>query len=64
MKYYELPVIIVATKADKIARGKIQKHISIIKKDLEMEAEDQIFPFSSLDKRNLPEIMTALQKFV
>ena len=62
LKYYELPVIIVATKADKIARGKIQKHISIIKKDLEMEA--QIFPFSSLDKRNLPEIMTALQKFV
>ena len=64
LKYYELPVIIVATKADKIARGKIQKHISIIKRELEMETEDQIFPFSSLDKRNLPEIMTALQKFV
>src|SRR5699024_6765353 len=64
LKYYELPVIIVATKSDKIARGKIQKHISVIKRELEMEPEDQICTFSSVDKVKLPEIMTALQKFV
>ncbi len=32
LKYYEIPVILVATKADKIPRGKWNKHESIIKK--------------------------------
>ncbi|MFU1836495.1 GTP-binding protein, partial [Enterococcus faecium] len=34
LKYYDLPVIIVATKADKIPRGKWNKHESVIKKAL------------------------------
>ena len=34
LKYYEIPVIIVATKADKIPRGKWNKHESAIKKKL------------------------------
>lgn len=33
LKYYEIPVIVVATKADKIPRGKWNKHESIIKKN-------------------------------
>ena len=64
MKYYELPVIVVATKSDKVPRTKIQKHINVIKRDLEMESEDQIIPFSSVDKQKLPEIMTALENFI
>ena len=32
LKYYEIPVIVVATKADKIPRGKWNKHESMIKK--------------------------------
>ena len=32
LKYYEIPVIVVATKADKIPRGKWNKHESVIKK--------------------------------
>ena len=34
LKYYEIPVILVATKADKIPRGKWNNHESIIKKKL------------------------------
>ena len=64
LKYYELPVIVVATKSDKVPRTKIQKHINVIKRDLEMESEDQIIPFSSVDKKKLPEIMTALENFI
>ena len=64
LKYYELPVIVVATKSDKVPRTKIQKHINVIKRDLEMESEDQIIPFSSVDKQKLPEIMTALENFI
>lgn len=64
LKYFELPVIIVGTKSDKIARSRVQKHVSVIRRDLQMEPEDMIIPFSSVDKQKLPEIMTALQKFV
>ena len=37
LKYYEIPVIVVATKADKIPRGKWNKHESIIKKKLNFD---------------------------
>lgn len=37
LKYYEIPVIIVATKADKIPRGKWNKHESAIKKKLNFD---------------------------
>ncbi len=37
LKYYEIPVIIVATKADKIPRGKWNKHESMIKKKLDFD---------------------------
>ena len=64
LKYYELPVIVVATKSDKVPRTKIQKHINVIKRDLEMESEDQIIPFSSVDKQKVPEIKTGLENFI
>ena len=38
LKYYDLPVIIVATKADKIPRGKWNKHESVIKKALDRKS--------------------------
>ena len=40
LKYYDLPVIIVATKADKIPRGKWNKHESVIKKALNFETKE------------------------
>ena len=40
LKYYEIPVIVVATKADKIPRGKWNKHESIIKKKLNFDKND------------------------
>lgn len=47
LKYYEIPVIIVATKADKIPRGKWNKHEAAIKKKLNFEASDAFVIFSS-----------------
>ncbi|MCK1977026.1 ribosome biogenesis GTP-binding protein YihA/YsxC [Jeotgalicoccus huakuii] len=64
LKHYELPVVIVATKSDKIAKSRLQKHIKIIKEDLELEDGDTIIPFSSVNKEKLPEIMTSLENFI
>ena len=36
LKYYHIPVILVATKADKVPRGKWNKHESIIKKAMNL----------------------------
>lgn len=47
LKYYEIPVIIVATKADKIPRGKWNKHEAAIKKKLNFETSDAFVIFSS-----------------
>ncbi|RKL65957.1 YihA family ribosome biogenesis GTP-binding protein [Salipaludibacillus neizhouensis] len=47
LKYHDLSVLIVATKADKIPKGKWDKHVKIIKEDLQVEEEDTVILFSS-----------------
>lgn len=47
LKYHSIPVIVVATKADKIPRGKWNKHIKITKDALNLREEDEFVLFSS-----------------
>lgn len=47
MKHYEIPCIIIATKADKIPKGKWDKHKKIVRETLEMEKGDPLIVFSS-----------------
>lgn len=53
LKYYEIPVIVVATKADKVPRGKWNKHESVIKKKLNFDSSDAFIIFSSVNKEGL-----------
>ncbi|WP_270206557.1 ribosome biogenesis GTP-binding protein YihA/YsxC [Streptococcus anginosus] len=53
LKYYEIPVIVVATKADKIPRGKWNKNESVIKKKLDFDKDDDFIVFSSVNKDGL-----------
>ena len=53
LKYYEIPVVLVATKADKIPRGKWNKHESMIKKKLDFDTSDSFIIFSSVTKEGL-----------
>lgn len=53
LKYYEIPVIVVATKADKIPRSKWNKHESVIKKKLDFDKNDDFLIFSSVNKDGL-----------
>ena len=55
LKYYEIPVILVATKADKIPRGKWNKHESMIKKKLDFDKTDTFIIFSSINKTGVEE---------
>ena len=47
LKHYEIPCVIIATKADKIPKGKWQKHLKVTKETLELEKTDHIVVFSS-----------------
>ena len=60
LKYYEIPVIVVATKSDKIPRGKWNKHESAIKKKLDFDKTDDFIIFSSVDKTGLDQAWDAI----
>lgn len=47
LKHYNIPCIVIATKADKIPKGKWDKHKKIVKETLEMEQSDSLIVFSS-----------------
>ncbi|MEH7106656.1 MULTISPECIES: ribosome biogenesis GTP-binding protein YihA/YsxC [Bacillaceae] len=47
LKHYEIPCIVIATKADKIPKGKWQKHLKVTKETLDLDPNDQIIVFSS-----------------
>lgn len=47
LSYYQIPTIVVATKADKIPKGRWQKHAKVIKEELKLRKEDPLIPFSS-----------------
>lgn len=47
LKHYDIPCIIIATKADKIPKGKWQKHLKVTKETLDVDKNDPILVFSS-----------------
>lgn len=47
MKHFEIPCIVIATKADKIPRGKWDKHKKIVRTTLDMDKSDPLIVFSS-----------------
>lgn len=56
IKYFGYNCVVVATKADKISRGQYQKHISIIRKKLEMPKEEKVIVTSSSKKIGIDEL--------
>lgn len=64
LKYYDIPVIVVATKADKIPRGKWNKHTSAIKKKLNFDNNDTFILFSSETKQGKEEAWQAIEEAI
>ncbi|MDN6672458.1 MAG: YihA family ribosome biogenesis GTP-binding protein, partial [Staphylococcus equorum] len=59
-----IPTLIVATKEDKIAKGKVQKHLAKIQQKLEMEAEDEIISYSSIKKDKQQKIWNMIESYL
>lgn len=64
LKHYNIPAIVVATKADKIPKGKWDKHKKVVRETLEMEKRDPIILFSAETGVGVEETWTEIQKFM
>ncbi|MDC3415689.1 ribosome biogenesis GTP-binding protein YihA/YsxC [Aquibacillus salsiterrae] len=64
LKFYELPVVVIATKLDKISKGKRSKHLQAIIKKLNLNSEDAIIPFSSETAEGKDEAWRTLLPFI
>ena len=56
--------VIVATKADKINRSQLQKHLKAIRMGLNLSAQDILIPFSSQTKQGKEEIYEILKQYL
>lgn len=54
-KYYDIPVIVVATKEDKLKRNDLIKNEKLIKQTLDFDPQDSFVRFSSLKKKGIEE---------
>ncbi|MGX7058945.1 ribosome biogenesis GTP-binding protein YihA/YsxC [Vagococcus humatus] len=64
LKYYGMPAIVVATKADKIPKSKWNKHEGMIKKALHFDAEDDFIVFSSETKMGKDQAWQAIEPYL
>lgn len=65
LHYYNIPILVVATKSDKISRGKFNKAESVIKKALGFDNEDSDFQFfSSETKYGKDEVWHWIEKHI
>jgi len=64
LKHYQIPVVVIATKMDKVPKSKKEKHLKTIKEHLELEAEDTIIPFSSMTGEGKDKAWKVLMQYI
>ncbi|GAB4073272.1 ribosome biogenesis GTP-binding protein YihA/YsxC [Barrientosiimonas marina] len=64
LKYFELPVLIVATKLDKISKGKRAKHLSQTTQAFNIEPEDAIIPFSAETGEGKDDVWRRIRQYI
>ncbi|AIM15793.1 MULTISPECIES: ribosome biogenesis GTP-binding protein YihA/YsxC [Neobacillus] len=64
LKHYEIPCIVIATKADKIPKGKWQKHLKVTKETLDLDPNDDIVIFSSETGEGKDKAWAIIEKYM
>ncbi|WP_066063731.1 ribosome biogenesis GTP-binding protein YihA/YsxC [Neobacillus soli] len=64
LKHHDIPCVIIATKADKIPKGKWQKHLKVTRETLDLDKNDQLILFSSETGEGKDKAWSALQSFM
>lgn len=61
LRHYGLDGIVVATKADKISRNQLPKHIKMIRQTLKLSSDDKVIPVSALKKTGYDELLVVME---
>ena len=64
LKHFDIPTLVICTKEDKIAKGKVQKHLKNIKDKLELEPEDSIISYSSVKNNKQQQIWDLISTYL
>lgn len=64
LKYYQIPVTIVATKFDKVSSREKEKNLKSLKDSLDLVIGDNIVYFSSVNKTGREEIIKIIQEII
>lgn len=64
LKYYQIPVTIVATKSDKVTKNSYEKNKKIIRDTLKMVDEDDLILFSTAQKIGKQEVHTKISEII
>ncbi len=64
LKYYNVPVTIVATKADKVGGSKKQKCLDTILNTLDLVVGDDLIVFSSVTKLGVKEVIRKIEELI
>jgi GTP-binding protein len=62
LKHYQIPVIVAATKADKLPKSKWHKHLKQVKEVLQMDSSDALILFSAETKMGKEELLAEIQQ--
>lgn len=57
-------VIVVATKADKLSKNELAKQTTLLKKELRLDADEPLIPFSALSKLGREDILEQMTRCV
>ena len=64
LKYYQIPVTIIATKSDKVSRGNYDKNTKLIKESLKLDDNDKFVLFSTVEKTGKQEVYNIIENYI
>ena len=60
VRYFALPIVIVATKIDKVPKTRLAHQLALIRKDLQLRDNEKMFAFSSVSGQGADEVWKCL----
>ena len=62
LRYYGLDGIVAATKADKLSGSELSRNLAMIRKELQLTADDTLIPVSALKRTGTEELLARIEK--
>lgn len=64
LKYYNLKVVVIATKIDKVSKSQRKRNEKIIKEEFDLVVGDEFITFSSVSKEGRKEVHEIIEKYL